>query len=153
MAKRRAPLKTFSIKRRPRKQFYHGPPVAEGEEATDMSQVEDWEAPLTRTFMEQLFGSLLEDFATLKREIAAEVKDLRREVTNLGQRVDTLEQTYDAREKEVDSHRWELITMHDKNQELQYQLEDLENGSRRSNIRVKGVPTQAVLGPLEDFVV
>ncbi|KAJ1142955.1 hypothetical protein NDU88_009267 [Pleurodeles waltl] len=62
-----------------------------GGEARDTSQVECREAPLTRTYFEQLFGSLREDFATLKLEIAAEVKDVRRAVTDLGQRVDTLE--------------------------------------------------------------
>ncbi|KAJ1217415.1 hypothetical protein NDU88_005009 [Pleurodeles waltl] len=96
----------------------------------ESSQLEGREAPLTRTFMEQLFGSLHGDFATLKQEIAAEVKDLKREVTDLGQRVDTLQQTHDEWEEEIDFHRRELIALQDKNQELQYQLEDLENRSR-----------------------
>ncbi|KAJ1217494.1 hypothetical protein NDU88_005088 [Pleurodeles waltl] len=110
-------------------------------------------APLMRAFMEQLFESLLNDLATLKREIAADIKDLKREGIDLGQRVDTVEQAQDARKDELDCHRRELLTLQDKNQELQYQIEDLENRSRRSNIRIKGVPTQAIAGPLEDFVV
>ncbi|KAJ1096194.1 hypothetical protein NDU88_001338 [Pleurodeles waltl] len=69
-----------------------------------------------------------------------------------GQRVDTLEQTRDAQEEEMDCHRRELLILHDKNLELQYQLEDLENRSRCSNIRNKSVPSQAVTGKLEDFV-
>ncbi|KAJ1162091.1 hypothetical protein NDU88_002569 [Pleurodeles waltl] len=73
-------------------------------------------------------------------EIAADVKDLERELVDLGQRVNTLEQTHDAQEEELDCHRRELFTLQDKNQELQYQLNDLENRSRRSNIRIKGVP-------------
>ncbi|KAJ1117583.1 hypothetical protein NDU88_005781 [Pleurodeles waltl] len=64
-----------------------------------------------------------------------------------------LEQTHDAREEELDCHRRELLTLQDKNQELQCQLDDLENRLRRSNIRIKGVPAQAVTGALEDFVV
>ncbi|KAJ1083614.1 hypothetical protein NDU88_003771 [Pleurodeles waltl] len=91
--------------------------------------------------MEQIFGSLCEDFVTLKQEIAAAVKDLKREVINLGQSVDTTEQTDDVQEEEIDHHRRELLTLQDKNQELQYQLEDLENRSRQSNIRIKGVQT------------
>ncbi|KAJ1189570.1 hypothetical protein NDU88_006314 [Pleurodeles waltl] len=94
----------------------------------------DGEAPLTRSFMEQLFEALSGDFATLKQEIAAEVKELKREVIELGQRVDTLEQSRDAQEEEVDCHRRELLILQDKNLERQYQLEDLENRSRRSNI-------------------
>ncbi|KAJ1131101.1 hypothetical protein NDU88_009444 [Pleurodeles waltl] len=102
--------------------------------------------------MEQLFGALRWDFATLKQEIVAEVKELKREVIELGQQVDTLEQTRDAREEELDCHRRELLILHDKNLELQYQLEDLENRSRCSNIGINGVPSQAVTGKLEDFV-
>ncbi|KAJ1181757.1 hypothetical protein NDU88_006957 [Pleurodeles waltl] len=110
-------------------------------------------APLTRAFREQLFESLRDDLATLKREIAADIKDLKREVIDLGQRVDTMEQAQDTREEELDCHRRERLSLQDKNQELQYQIEDLEIRSRRSNIRIKGVLTQAVVGPLEDFVV
>ncbi|KAJ1202259.1 hypothetical protein NDU88_006059 [Pleurodeles waltl] len=129
MARRRAPLKTFSIKHQPRKQFHQRPQWQREGEVTYMSQVEGREAPLRRTFMEQLFGSLCEDFAMLKREIAAEVKALKREVTDLGQHVDILEQTHEAWEEEVDSHRRELLPLQDRNQDLQYQLEDLENRS------------------------
>ncbi|KAJ1198224.1 hypothetical protein NDU88_002067 [Pleurodeles waltl] len=110
-------------------------------------------APLTRAFMEQLFESLHDDLATLKQEITANIKDLKREVIDLGQRVDTVEQAQDAREEELDCHRREILTLQDKNQELQYQIEDLENRSHRSNIRIKGVLTQVIVGPLEDFVV
>ncbi|KAJ1192202.1 hypothetical protein NDU88_001514 [Pleurodeles waltl] len=89
----------------------------------------------------------------LKRDIAADIKDRKKEVIDLGQREDSVEQTQDAREEELDCHRRELLTLQDKNQGLQYQIEDLENRSRRSNIRIKGIPAQAVAGPLEDFVV
>ncbi|KAJ1217077.1 hypothetical protein NDU88_004672 [Pleurodeles waltl] len=103
----------------------------EGGDAVDQVVRGDGEAPLTRSFMEQLFGALRGDFATLKQEIAAEVKELKREVIKLGQLVDTLEQARDAREEELDCHRKELLTLQDKNQELQYQIEDLENRARR----------------------
>ncbi|KAJ1138662.1 hypothetical protein NDU88_005043 [Pleurodeles waltl] len=80
---------------------------------------------------------LCEDFATLKQEIAADVKELKREVVDLG-RVDTLEQKHDAQKEELDYHRRELLTLQDKNQELQYQLEDLEKRLHCSDIRTKG---------------
>ncbi|KAJ1157080.1 hypothetical protein NDU88_009795 [Pleurodeles waltl] len=69
-------------------------PVMEGGDAVDRGVLGDGETPLTRSFMEQLFGALRGDFAKLG--------------------------------------------MH---------------GSRRSNIRIKGVPLQAITGKLEDFVV
>ncbi|KAJ1144971.1 hypothetical protein NDU88_011263 [Pleurodeles waltl] len=102
---------------------------------------------------QQLFRSLRDDFTTLKRELAADIKDLKKEVIDLGERVDTIEKTHDEREEGLNYHRRELLTLQDKNQDLQYQLKDLENRSRRSNIRIKGVPAQAVAGSLEDFVV
>ncbi|KAJ1099764.1 hypothetical protein NDU88_004860 [Pleurodeles waltl] len=102
--------------------------------------------------MEQLFGALCRDFAILKGEIAMEVKELKQEVVELVQLVDTLKQAQDAREEELDCHRRELLTLQDKNQEMQYQIEDLENRSWRSNIRIKGVPSQPVIGKVEDFV-
>ncbi|KAJ1163976.1 hypothetical protein NDU88_004423 [Pleurodeles waltl] len=102
--------------------------------------------------MEQLFGTLDSDLTTEKQEIAAEVKEMKQEVVELEQRIDTLEQSQDAQEEELDCHKRELLALQDKNQELQYQTEDLENRSRCSNIRIKGVPSQAVTGKLEDFV-
>ncbi|KAJ1194124.1 hypothetical protein NDU88_003419 [Pleurodeles waltl] len=72
----------------------------------------------------------------------AEAED--KDVGALGQRVDTLEQMKDGREEEMDSQR--------RNLELKYRLEDLESRSRRSNIRIKGVPLQAVSGSRDDFV-
>ncbi|KAJ1089313.1 hypothetical protein NDU88_002464 [Pleurodeles waltl] len=103
--------------------------------------------------MEQLLRSLHEDFTTQKQEIAIDLKDLKREVIDLGQLMDTIQQTHDAQEEEMDCQRRGLLTLQDKNQDLQYQIEDLENRSRHSSIQIKGAPAQAVTGTLEDFVV
>ncbi|KAJ1122185.1 hypothetical protein NDU88_000688 [Pleurodeles waltl] len=104
-------------------------------DATKSQKVQgDRDAPLTRSFMEHLFGTLCRDLATLNQEIAAEVKEMKREVVELGQRIDTLEQAQDAREEELDCHRRELLTLQGKNQEMQYQIEDLENRSQCSDI-------------------
>ncbi|KAJ1169268.1 hypothetical protein NDU88_001174 [Pleurodeles waltl] len=43
------------------------PPAMEGGELVDLGTQGDGEAPLTRSFMEQLFGSLRGDFAALKQ--------------------------------------------------------------------------------------
>ncbi|KAJ1119388.1 hypothetical protein NDU88_007574 [Pleurodeles waltl] len=98
-----------------------GVPATEGGETTEPVRSEGKKALLTRMFMEQLCGSLHEDFATLKQEVAAEVKDLKREVVGLGQRMDMLERTHNAHEVELEYHRRELLTLQDKNQERQYQ--------------------------------
>ncbi|KAJ1187662.1 hypothetical protein NDU88_004436 [Pleurodeles waltl] len=130
-----------------------GPQELEGGDETEPVPSEGDGVPLTGAFMEQLFGSLREDFAMMKWDIAADIKYLKKEVIDLGQRVDSVEQTQDAREEGLDCHRRELLTLQDKNQDLQYQIEDLESRSRRSNIQIKGIPAQAVAGSLEDFVV
>ncbi|KAJ1178067.1 hypothetical protein NDU88_003316 [Pleurodeles waltl] len=107
-------------------------------DATRSQEVQgDGDAPLTRYFMEHLFGTLRGDFATLKQEIAAEVKEMKQEVVELGQRIDTVEQTQNASVEELDCYRRELLTLQDKNQELHYQIEDLENRLNKSR-RTKG---------------
>ncbi|KAJ1124239.1 hypothetical protein NDU88_002700 [Pleurodeles waltl] len=47
---------------------------------------EDDASPITKAFLERLFGVLRDDFATLKQEIAADVKDLNSEMAEVGQR-------------------------------------------------------------------
>ncbi|KAJ1143771.1 hypothetical protein NDU88_010075 [Pleurodeles waltl] len=52
------------------------PQATEDGVLVDQGTQGDGEASLTRSFMEQLFGSLHEDFVTLKQEIAAELRVL-----------------------------------------------------------------------------
>lgn len=46
----------------------------------------------------------------------------------------------------------ELTNLRDQNEELSLRLADLENTSRCSNVRSKGVPLRVDAGKLEDFV-
>ncbi|KAJ1155429.1 hypothetical protein NDU88_008159 [Pleurodeles waltl] len=151
--KKEGSLRDLFAKTPAKRMAQSGPQEPEGDDETGPAPSEVDGAPLTRAFMEQLFGSLREDFAMLKRDIVADIKDLKKEVIDLGQCVDLVEQTQDAREEELNCHRRELLTLQDKNQDLQYQIEDLENRSRHSNIRIKGIPAQAEAGSLEEFVV
>ncbi|KAJ1081905.1 hypothetical protein NDU88_002077 [Pleurodeles waltl] len=152
-SKKEGSLKDLFTKTLAKRLAQSGAPEMECGDVVGPVPSESDRAPLTRAIIEHLFRSLRNDFAPPKREIAADIKDLKREVIDLGQCVDTVEQTYDAQEEELDFHRRELLTLQDKNHDLKYQLEDLENRSRRSNIPIKGVPAQAVVAPLEDFVV
>ncbi|KAJ1156027.1 hypothetical protein NDU88_008752 [Pleurodeles waltl] len=90
--------------------------------------------------MEQLFESLREDLATLKRKIAADIKDLRREVIDLGQRVDTVEQSQYAREEELDCHKRELISLQDRGpgQQITPLQHSDKRGSDTGNIGTPG---------------
>ncbi|KAJ1096957.1 hypothetical protein NDU88_002087 [Pleurodeles waltl] len=107
--------------------------------------------PVTKAFMEQLFGELREDLAALRQELATTVKELKGEVTELGQRVYTVERTCEAGGGTGPPK--EIIALQDSNRDLQYRLEDLENRSQRTNIRIRGILAQAIVGPLEDFVI
>ncbi|KAJ1173383.1 hypothetical protein NDU88_005219 [Pleurodeles waltl] len=95
-SKKEGSLKDIFNKIPAKKVAQPGTPEAEDGEAAGPGPSEDDGAPLTRAFMEQLFRSLREDFATLKQEIAADIKELKREVVDLGQHVDTIEQTHDT---------------------------------------------------------
>ncbi|KAJ1215038.1 hypothetical protein NDU88_002648 [Pleurodeles waltl] len=107
--------------------------------------------PVTLTFLETLFGAISADIAILKQHLAKDIKELTKDMNELGDRVDTLERTSDTQGKELDGHQRELLELQDKNAELRYQVEDLENRSRRANIRIEGVPLQAAGGYLEDY--
>ncbi|KAJ1134831.1 hypothetical protein NDU88_001277 [Pleurodeles waltl] len=72
--------------------------VVEGGTVTGQGSSESDNSPITKAFLEQLFGVLRGDFATLKQEIATEVKDLRRDIGDLGHQMDLLERTHDTRE-------------------------------------------------------
>ncbi|KAJ1192076.1 hypothetical protein NDU88_001388 [Pleurodeles waltl] len=138
-SKKEGSLKDLFNKTPAKRAVQSGAPEMEGGEAAGTGPSVGDGAPLMKAFIEQLFGSLHEDFATQKQEIAVDIKELKREVVNLGQRVDTLEETHDAQEEKLDCHRRELLPLQDKNQELQYQLEDLENRYGHSNILIKGI--------------
>ncbi|KAJ1190555.1 hypothetical protein NDU88_007293 [Pleurodeles waltl] len=116
-------------------------------------QVEEDTTPMTKSFLEHLFVGLQEDLASLRQKITTTAKELKREVAELEQRVDTVECTHDAQAEVLDHHRQEILTLQDTNREPQYRLEDLENRSRHSNIRIRGLPSQATPGSLEDFVI
>ncbi|KAJ1099999.1 hypothetical protein NDU88_005089 [Pleurodeles waltl] len=95
--------------------------------------------PVTRTFLESLFGALRTDIATLKQVLA-------KDMNKLGDRVDTL----DHSGEELAAHQREILELQDRNTDLRSQVEDLENRSRRADIRIKGVLLQATGGNLEE---
>ncbi|KAJ1105265.1 hypothetical protein NDU88_002673 [Pleurodeles waltl] len=76
--------------------------------------------PVMKAFMEQLFGTLCEDFAPLRQELAITVKELKGAVAELGQREDTVERTCDRQEEDLDHHRQAIINLQDSNPDLQY---------------------------------
>ncbi|KAJ1171805.1 hypothetical protein NDU88_003663 [Pleurodeles waltl] len=110
------------------------------------------EGPVTRTFLEALFRELREDFAALRRDVASDVKAIKKDLGELGQRVDSLERAGEWREEELSAHSKELLEFRDKNEGLLLRLEEHENHSRHSNIRIRGAPLQADAGKFEDYI-
>ncbi|KAJ1167516.1 hypothetical protein NDU88_007907 [Pleurodeles waltl] len=84
----------------------------------------------------------------LNKTLQKEIKGLTKDMSEL---VDNLERASDAQEEELDGHQREILELQDKNEELRYQVEDLENQSWRANIQIKGVLLQAARGDLEDY--
>ena len=63
----------------------------------------------------------------------------------------SVEDMGDAREVELHSLRKEVIALQDQHVDLQYDLQDLENRSRRYSITLKGVPLNVGSGDLEGY--
>ncbi|KAJ1187453.1 hypothetical protein NDU88_004229, partial [Pleurodeles waltl] len=115
------------------------------------SQVEN-DAPSTRFFLGHLFGTLRKVLANHEINIAADNKELKKDFSELGQRVNALEPAGDSSVEELEAHRQAFLALRDKNEELLYQLEDLENRSRHSNIQIKGVLLQVDSGSVESYI-
>ncbi|KAJ1143374.1 hypothetical protein NDU88_009683 [Pleurodeles waltl] len=104
------------------------------------------DALVTTSSLENLFTTLRDDIVSLKQELAADVKDIRRNMGELEHSIDSLE---GVRDEELEKHRHESLSLRDR---PQLTLEDLENRSRRCNIHIKGIPLQAGVGRLKDYI-
>ncbi|KAJ1201801.1 hypothetical protein NDU88_005607 [Pleurodeles waltl] len=88
--KREATLKDMFSKPQGKKpdksmDFTPSPPIP-----SDAGSYEVDDAPVARSFLEELFSMLRDDLVSLKQDITADVKDLKKDFSKLGQRVDTL---------------------------------------------------------------
>ncbi|KAJ1161509.1 hypothetical protein NDU88_001994 [Pleurodeles waltl] len=87
---------------------------------TNVQSSQGDDAPVTRAFLENLFGALQEDITALKEDIAAHVKHVQRDIGDLGQRLNYLEQTMTPERKSLDGHHWELLELRDTIMGLRY---------------------------------
>ncbi|KAJ1207633.1 hypothetical protein NDU88_003023 [Pleurodeles waltl] len=78
------------------------------------SQTAD-DAPVKRSFLEQLFGTLRKDLATFKQDITSDMKDLKEDCNELDQQVNAMDQAGGSQEEELEVHRRELLALKDKN--------------------------------------
>ncbi|OCT74272.1 hypothetical protein XELAEV_18033232mg [Xenopus laevis] len=72
-----------------------------------------------------------------KTELAAAVADFARQINDLGDRVDKLEQITDEHTTALQEDQKQIMVHQD---QILHKVEDLENHSRRGNLRVRGVP-------------
>ncbi|KAJ1142993.1 hypothetical protein NDU88_009305 [Pleurodeles waltl] len=97
---------------------------------------EDAGAPVIKSFLESLFASLRDDIQLVKRDLLQDLKVVRWELEEVGERVATLEEHENAGGEEIEQLQQEMLWLQDQQIELQAHAEDLENRSRRSNIRI-----------------
>lgn len=115
-------------------------------------QEEGSETLVTKSFMVELFTAIKEDIQELRSQLASDLKEVRRDVDGLGERVATLEEHDVHRDDDKHQLQQELLHLRDQNLDLQAHAEDLENRSRRNNIRIRNVPWKEEGGNLREYV-
>ncbi|KAJ1102070.1 hypothetical protein NDU88_007128 [Pleurodeles waltl] len=110
-------------------------------------------SPVTKGFLTSLFDSLRGDIQELRRDISQEVRELRGEVSSLGEHVSQLEDNEIPRGEGVAGLQQEVVRLREQQDLLQMVVEDLENRSRRQNIRIRGAPVGAEKEDIGAYVV
>ncbi|XP_068106887.1 melanoma-derived growth regulatory protein isoform X1 [Hyperolius riggenbachi] len=75
-----------------------------------------------------------------RQELSAAVADLSGQIGEVGERVATLEKQTDSLTEAVNADKLQIDEQAQQIEELQIKLEDLENRTRRANLRIRGVP-------------
>ncbi|KAJ1166869.1 hypothetical protein NDU88_007265 [Pleurodeles waltl] len=112
----------------------------------------DGESPVTKGFLTSLFNSLRVDLQERQRDISQEMRELRSDITSLGERVSSMANNEISRGEEVEQLQQEIPRLREQQEQLQIATEDLENRSRRHNIRIRGVPHRAEGDDIREFV-
>ncbi|KAJ1096000.1 hypothetical protein NDU88_001149 [Pleurodeles waltl] len=114
-----------------------------------------WEEPvdgdLTEGILTSLFDSLKSNILDLRRDLALELRDLRTDLTLIGKRVSTLEDNKTSSDEGVELLRQEIIHLHEQQDDVRVQEEDLENRSQRNNIHLRGVHVGAKGSDIRDY--
>lgn len=84
-------------------------------------------------------ADLLDMTADIKKSLTAAVADMKAELRSLTSRVDQTEEKMGDVARESRATASTLQAHEDRFQELQCQIEDLDKGGRRHNLRVRGL--------------
>ncbi|KAJ1100331.1 hypothetical protein NDU88_005417 [Pleurodeles waltl] len=94
---------------------------------------------ITQDILTRFLQEIRREIGLLKDDLKSCIKVVRQEVTEIGSRVDNLEQTVDTRSEDQELMWRRMTTLEQQNIELQSKQEDLENGSRQNNLRIRGI--------------
>lgn len=147
-----APILASAKARKEKQQQAQQPGLATTDTGNGVGRAEEADAPATKAFMIELFATIKEDIQGLRAQLAAELRDVRRDVDELGERVATMEEHNVDREESLHQLQQELLRLREQNLDLQTHAEDLENRSRRNNIRIRAVPWKAEGEDLREYV-
>ncbi|KAJ1136378.1 hypothetical protein NDU88_002795 [Pleurodeles waltl] len=98
------------------------------------------EAPLMRSFKEELVRDLKEDFSYLKEELRSEIQAIKHELKEAGGSVDTLEGQQYVHKEEKGFFFKELLTFKELVENLQSLLEDGKTAPKDKTLELKERP-------------
>ncbi|XP_030048126.1 LOW QUALITY PROTEIN: bifunctional heparan sulfate N-deacetylase/N-sulfotransferase 3-like [Microcaecilia unicolor] len=111
-----------------------------GSETEDPVEQLESDTELTKQEVARWFKALKAEMSAVRKTIREAVTDIQKEVREIGGRVEQLEDTLEHVEGEIEGLRTALTIVQAEKAKLQLEVEDLENRSRRNNLRFKGVP-------------
>ncbi|XP_069502655.1 uncharacterized protein [Ambystoma mexicanum] len=90
-------------------------------------------------FQAQFMAKTETQFESMKNEMKKAIQELGSEIKSLGERMDTLEKITQNLDEEMQQYAELQEQLLRRTHNLEIQCEDLENRSRRSNIRIKNM--------------
>ncbi|XP_053549025.1 ovostatin-like [Bombina bombina] len=104
-----------------------------------------------QTIMEKLPSK--SDIADLKAFIKSEITTMRKDINDLGARIEDLEEAQDTINTMISSTETCLAQHASTISTLQNKVEDLENRSRRNNLRIRGLPEEITPDKLQPYLI
>ncbi|CAH2311701.1 Hypothetical predicted protein [Pelobates cultripes] len=80
-------------------------------------------------------------------ELTKHLTPIKEGLRDLAQRSTDIEERMDQATLRTDTHKWAIEELRDQVRELEEAQEDLNNRSRRSNIRIRGIPESVEIPP------
>ncbi|KAJ1201387.1 hypothetical protein NDU88_005198 [Pleurodeles waltl] len=95
------------------------------------------DSSITQAYMDKFLQEMRPEICSLKLEVKVFIHKLKQEVNKLGWHVDGLEHTVGPRTEDQEALRCYVASLEEQQIKLQLKQQDLENRSRRKNIRLE----------------